>query len=76
MQESELVRVRLEVGGRFEIVEDHAHIFRVVTPLLPVDVAVAVPRMEAFTMLTILLLADMSLSTILLINLQKLCSVQ
>ena len=43
MQESELVRMRLEVGGRFEIVEDHAHIFRVVTPLLSVDVTVVVP---------------------------------
>ena len=69
MQESEFVRVRLEVGRRFKVVEDEAAILGVFRAVLFVDVAERVPRMESLTMLAVLLLADMTFPAIFLIHL-------
>ena len=69
MQESEFVRVRLEVGRRFKVVEDEAAILGVFRAVLFIDVAERVPRMESLAMLAIFLLADMAFSAIFLIDL-------
>ena len=75
MQESEFVRVRLEVGRRFKVVEDEAAILGVFRAVLFVDVAERVPRMESLAVLAVFLLADMAFSAIPFVHLDKKISI-
>ena len=71
MQESEFVRVRLEVGRRFEIVEHEAAILGIFWTILLVDVAEWIPRMKCLAVLAVFFLAYMAFPAISFVYLDK-----